>query len=123
MRSSRHQRGISLLGFAMLLALLGFFAFIIMRLFPVYVEANSVKSDLAGLKAEANSDKLSPTQVRNLLQRRFEISYVESVRPEHITFDRKNGYNVAINYEVRRPLMYNLDYVAKFSYTTNLAER
>lgn len=122
MRGNRNQRGISLLGFTMLLALLGFFAFIIMRLFPVYAEARSVKADLEGLSQEANAKNMSPAQIRDRLQRRFQISYVESVKQEHISFDRKNGYNVTIKYEVRRPLMYNLDYVAKFEYKVDFSK-
>jgi len=121
MRFGSHQKGITLLGFVMLLSVLGFFAFIIMRLFPVYAEARSVKADLEGLKAEPNSAKMSPAQIWNRLERRFQISYVESVKAEHVTFDRKNGYNVTIKYEVRRPMMYNIDFVAMFEYKENFA--
>jgi hypothetical protein len=122
MRGKRNQRGISLVGFMMALSLLGFFAFIAMKLFPVYSEFQSVKSDLEGLKAEPNSRTMSPAQLRERLARRFDISYVSSVLPEHITFDKKNGYNIIIKYEVRRPLMYNLDFVAKFEHSVNLAK-
>ncbi len=121
MRGYKHQKGISLLGFVMLLSLIGFFAFIIMRLFPVYAEYNSVKSDLEALKKEPNSALMSPTQIRDRMGRRFEISYVENVRPENIIIDRNNGYNVTIKYEVRKPLMYNLDFVAKFETKQNFA--
>ncbi len=122
MRGYQYQRGITLLGFVMLLAVVGFFAFLVMRLFPVYAEYYSVKSDMEGLRDEPNSAQMTPAQVRDRLGRRFQISYVESVRPEHITFDRNQGYNVNIKYEVRRPLMSNVDFVAKFEHTVNLAK-
>jgi hypothetical protein len=121
MRGKRNQRGISLLGFTMILAVCGFFAFLIMRLFPVYAEFHSVKSDMDGLKAEPNSKAMSPSQIRDRLQRRFEISYVDSVNGKSAVIDRNQGYNVTIKYEVRKPLMYNLDFVAKFEHTVNLA--
>ncbi len=121
MRSYRKQRGISLVGFMVGLSLAGFFAFIIMRLFPVYTEYRSVVSDMEALKAEPGAAKMSPAQLRDRLDRRFYISYVESVRAEHITFDRENGYNMTVKYEVRRPLMHNLDFVAMFEHKINLA--
>lgn len=111
-----------MVGFLLTLSLLGFFAFITMRLFPVYTEFYSVKSDMEGLRNEPNARGLSPEQLRNLLFRRFQISYVESVKPTDVTFDRNRGYNMNVVYEVRRPLMGNLDFVAKFSHTVNLEQ-
>lgn len=122
MVGNRKQHGLSMVGFLLTLSLLGFFAFITMRLFPVYTEFYSVKSDMEGLRNEPNARGLSPEQLRNLLFRRFQISYVESVKPTDVTFDRNRGYNMNVVYEVRRPLMGNLDFVAKFSHTVNLEQ-
>ncbi len=117
----QRQRGISLVGFLMVLSLVGFFAFIGMRLFPVYTEYRSVKADMEGLKSEPNIGQMSPAQVRDRLFRRFYISYVENVKQEHVSFDRNNGFNMTVKYEVRKPLMYNLDFVAKFEHKVKLA--
>jgi len=122
MVGNRKQHGLSMVGFLLTLSLLGFFAFITMRLFPVYTEFYSVKSDMEGLRNEPNARGLSPEQLRNLLFRRFQISYVESVKPTDVTFDRNRGYNMNVVYEVRRPLMGNLDFVAKFSHTVNFEQ-
>jgi hypothetical protein len=117
----RKQQGMSLIGFLMVLSLLGFFAFLGMRLFPVYTEYRSVKSDMEGMVNEPNVGQMSPAQVKDRLFRRFYISYVENVKQEHVTFDRNNGYNMTVKYEVRKPLMYNLDFVAKFEHKVKLA--
>lgn len=122
MVGNRKQHGLSMVGFLLTLSLLGFFAFITMRLFPVYTEYYSVKSDMEGLRNEPNARGLSPEQLRNLLFRRFQISYVESVKPTDVTFDRNRGYNMNVVYEVRRPLMGNLDFVAKFNHTVNFEQ-
>lgn len=121
-RASR-QSGMTLLGFAFVLAIAGFFAFLIMRLFPVYSEYYSVVSDMKGLAAEQGVATMSPERVREMLNRRFYISYVESVKPEHIKITRNNGYNLTIKYEVRRPLLYNLDFVAMFDKTVELSRQ
>ncbi|MEZ5544928.1 MAG: DUF4845 domain-containing protein [Lysobacteraceae bacterium] len=115
----RAQSGITLMGFIIVLAVVGFFAFLAMKLFPVYQEYFAVVSDMNGLSAEAGVSAKSPAEIRALLDRRFNVSYVESVKPEHIIVDKKTN-TLQIKYEVRRELMYNLDFVAKFDKTVTL---
>lgn len=114
------QRGITLLGFLMLVAVIGVFAFIGIRLFPVYTEYYSVVQDMKGVQAEPGVANWPPEQVRDRLFRRFYISYVDSVKPEHVKVTRQNGYQLSVKYEVRKPLAYNLDFVAKFEKTVDL---
>lgn len=120
MSHAAKQRGITLIGFVFILAIAGFFAFLGMRLFPVYTEYYSVVTDMKGLAAEPGVATMSPERIRDLLDRRFYISYVESVKPQNIKITRNNGYNLTIKYEVRRPLLYNLDFVAMFDKTVQL---
>ena len=114
------QRGLTLIGFVMILIVAGFFAFIIMRLFPVYTEYYSVVRDMEGLASEAGVATMTPDQVRERLFRRFYISYVQSVKKENVKVVRQNGYNLTVKYEVRKPLAYNLDFVAMFEKTIDL---
>jgi hypothetical protein len=57
------------------------------------------------------------------LFRRFDISYVDSVKPQNVKVTRQNGYQLNVAYEVRRNLMYNLDFVAVFDKTVELGGR
>ena len=120
MAGRSRQTGLTLLGFIMVLGVVGFFAFLGMKLFPVYAEYYSVVADMKGVQGEPGIAQASPTIVRDKLFRRFYISYVTSVKPEHVVVSRKNGYNLAVKYEVRRPLVWNLDFVAKFEKTVDL---
>lgn len=120
MSHAARQTGMTLIGFVVVLAVAGFFAFLAMRLFPVYSEYHSVVSDMEGVASEPGVANMPPEKIRDLLNRRFYISYVESVKPEHIKITRQNGYNLRVVYEVRRPLAYNLDFVATFDKTVQL---
>jgi Tfp pilus assembly protein PilE len=120
MTTGKKQRGLTLIGFVMVLAIAGFFAFIGMKLFPVYTEYYSVKGDMAGLAAEPGVAQMTPAEVKDKLFRRFYISYVESVKNENVKVTRNNGYNLSVKYEVRRPLVFNLDFIAKFEHTVDL---
>lgn len=116
------QQGITLLGFLMGLIVVGFFAFIAMRLFPVYSEYMSVKSDMQQIADQPGSAGMGLREVQSALEKRFYISYVENVNlKEHVKLTKVGNVNqLTIAYEVRKPMMYNLDFVAKFDHTVEL---
>jgi len=120
MVTGKTQRGITLMGFIMVLMVIGAIAFVFFKLFPVYSEYYSVVSDMKGLAAEPGIAQADPVIVRDKLFRRFYISYVTSVKAEHVKVTRDKGYNLNVKYEVRKPLAYNLDFVAKFDKTVDL---
>jgi hypothetical protein len=121
----RNQKGITLLSFIMILGVVGFFAFLTMRLFPVYTEYYGAVNDIKAVTQAAGADKATTAKIRDSLYRRFQISYVESIDIEKdIKFIKdSSGKSLVLNYEVRRPLMYNLDFVAKFDRTFPLTQR
>lgn len=112
----RSQQGITLISFILILALVGFFGFIGMRLFPVYSEYYSAVNDIKAVTQTAGVEKESMEKIRDHLYRRFQISYVESIDlQKHVKmFKDQDGKILHLQYEVRRPMMYNLDFVAKF---------
>jgi Flp pilus assembly protein TadG len=124
MIGSTHQRGITLLSFLIVLIVLGFFAFTAMRLFPVYSEYYSVRQAMDAVANEPGVNTWDLRRVRDMLDRRFNISYVDSVKPEHIKLTRTSaGNTLTIEYEVRRNFAYNLDFVASFSHSVELTRQ
>ena len=111
-----NQKGITLLSVLLILALVGFFGFLFMRLFPVYTEYFSAVNDIKAVTQAADADKLELPMIKDGLYRRFQISYVERINlDKHIKLHtEKDGKVLDLKYEVREPLMYNLDFVAKF---------
>lgn len=114
------QRGITLIGFMIVLALLGFFFIIGAKLFPMYTEYMAVKAAMLQVQNTPGSARLSPEQVWKILDRTFYTSYVDSVQRTDMQLVRQNGYFLRIAYEVRKPLVYNLDIVAKFDHSVEL---
>jgi Tfp pilus assembly protein FimT len=119
----RKQKGMTLMSFIIVLAVMGFFGLIAMKLFPMYSEYNNLKSAMKELAAQPNSASLTLAQVQAELSRRFNIAYVESVNlKEDVKIIRGAGRSAQLNiaYEVRRPMFGNLDVVGKFDHTVDL---
>jgi hypothetical protein len=117
----RTQGGMTLIGFIIVLAVIGFAAYIGMKLVPMYSEFYAVKSALKGLKAEPGIANQAPAKIQDLFFRRLYISYSENVKPANVTLERADGgWVMSVDYEVRKPLIGNLDVVGKFSTSESL---
>ncbi|HEY4555877.1 MAG TPA: DUF4845 domain-containing protein [Lysobacter sp.] len=111
----RTQRGMSLIGFIIVLGVVGVFVYTGMKLIPMYSEYYAVKQALRGISAEPGITTQEPARIRDLLFRRLNVSYSDNVKPENVKIVRKDaGYLMTVKYEVRRPLIANLDVVGRF---------
>ena len=120
----RKQGGLSLLGFLVVLAVVGFAAYVGMKLFPMYQEYYSVRSAMKGLANEPGVADMDPAKIQDLFFRRLYINYSENVKPQNVKFERmEGGWKMRVNYEVRRPLVGNLDVVGRFDSTQELTRR
>ena len=112
------QQGMTLIGWVMVLAIIAFFATIVMRLLPVYQEYYSVLQIMDGMEIELKNNKLTKKQVMILFEKRFDTGYVFSVKKDNIEISRgKNNVHVSkvvIDYEVRKPFMAQVDLIAHF---------
>lgn len=114
----KNQRGMTLIGWVIVLALIGFFATLAMRLVPMYQEYYGVLQIMNDMKIELRNNNLSKGEVEKLLMRRFNIGYISSVEKDDIEILR--GKNTAyitkiiIDYEVRKPFMAHIDLVGSF---------
>ena len=104
------------LAFAILVSFIG------MKIAPIYMEYYSVVSAMNGVASERGSANLSPYDVRVKVLNRLYVSYAaENVKEKHIKLTRGNGVNLRIAYEVRKPVIGNLDVVAKFDRSVRLS--
>ena len=120
----RTQRGMTLIGFIIVLAVVGVFAYIAMKLVPMYSEYYAVKQALKGLQQEPGIANRDPAKIQDLFFRRLYISYAENVKPGNVKIERiDGGWDMSVDYEVRKPMMGNLDVVGKFATSTKLTNR
>src|SRR3546814_2119682 len=91
-----------------------------MRLVPIYTEYYAVVSAMKAVAAENGAAEMQPGDIRNMLLKRFDVSYVSSVRPNDIRISRDRNPSITIAYEVRKPFISNIDMVVSFSHTQEL---
>lgn len=111
----RTQRGMTLIGFIITLAVVGVFVYMGMKTIPMYSEFYAVKQALNGLASEPGVTGYDPAKIKDLFFRRLYISYADNIKAEHVKVVRKDAdYVMTVEYEVRKPLIANLDVVGKF---------
>jgi hypothetical protein len=86
----------------------------------MYSEYWSVRAAMKAITLEPGAAQLTPQAIWTLLEKRFNIAYVDSVKRENVYLLTQNGRKLRITYEVRKPLIYNLDVVGKFDHTVDL---
>ena len=117
MNRQRNQRGITLIGFMVLLCVAGFFAYLAMRLVPMYIEYFGVVKAMEQVRSEPGSAQKSVEEIRRDLGAKFDTQYVDdnSVPPQAIQLKREaGGATLRVAYEKRVNFMYNIDLVATF---------
>jgi Tfp pilus assembly protein PilE len=116
----RKQRGITLMGFLIVLSIAGFFMLMAAKLFPAYSEFNSVKKGMDAMSIESGAANFTVDQVWNSMDKKFYISYVQTPTRSCLKIDRKSGNTATCAYEYRTPFVYNIDFVVNFSHTVKL---
>ncbi len=112
----RNQSGMTLIGFVVVLAVVGVFIYCGMKLIPMYSEFYAVKTALRDVGRESGISQEDPAKIKDLFFRRLYISYAENVKSENVKIARKDaGYVMTVDYEVRRPLIANIDVVGHFN--------
>ena len=118
----RTQGGMTLIGFILVLAMAGLLIYVGMKVIPMYSEYFAVKKSLDGLSMEAGIANASPDRIKAAFFRRLYINYSDNVKAENVKLERREGgWLMTVHYEVRRPLISNLDVIGNFEAQKDLS--
>ena len=124
MRAATSQKGITLIGFAIVLMVAGFFAYAAVKLVPVYKEYYGVVQAMNGLLSQAGIETATIEDIRSKLNFSFNMQYVddESIPIKNIQLITKDGqHKLRIFYDKDVPFMYNVDLLVHFDKTVDLS--
>lgn len=112
------QRGLSLLGWVVVLIVLVVFGTAAFRMVPAYMEYNTIRAAITSLLADSKTALMSEREVRGALSKRFLINQVDAISANDLAINKEGGQlAVGVDYEVRQPLFYNVSVVMHFEDT------
>ena len=110
-----HQKGMTAIGWLLVLGLIAFFTLITLRLVPAYLEFAKVTSVLESLQNEPGITRKTRGEIIQMITKRFDVNDVYQVDAKQVKIKKEKGVlTVSINYERREHLVGNVDVVTTF---------
>jgi hypothetical protein len=101
------------IGWLIVLGLIGFFTLLTLKMSPSYMEFYKVVSSLESLEDEAGLQ--SPADIRRLLNRRFNISYVDTINENDVKITTAGQFfKVTASYDSKVHLFGNVYVLMEF---------
>ena len=120
----KKQKGLTLISWLAILAVVLFNAIIAMNVVPVFINDHSVKSLMENLQSDSSMRGATPRKIKETITKRLRVNNVYSVTRDHITIKSgKNDYLVTIEYEPRGKLVGSLDYIISFKHEARVPLR
>lgn len=97
-----------------------FIVICLIKLAPVYIDNFTIREAFKGVQEElaADASKATKKSIRAMLERRFTVNRIDQIMTKDVEFVReKNRLLIKAPYEVRVPLLLNVDAVVKFANT------
>ena len=109
------QRGMTMISWIIVLAILVFFVIIGIKLVPSYIEFYSIKGILEAVRQDRSMRDAAPAKIRESIKKRMKINGIYEFDPKNIIIKKeKTGQVVAVEYEVRKNVVGNVDVIMSF---------
>jgi hypothetical protein len=109
-------------GWLVILVLFGSLMTLASQVVPVYMDHNTMASILDGMAAENGMGQKRDDELAKIIKSRFKMNNIRDFDiKENIVINRtSNGVEIVMDYEVRMPLVKNMDMIASFDKTIEL---
>jgi Tfp pilus assembly protein PilE len=112
---ARSQRGISLVGLIVILAILGFVGILAAKILPAYMEYHSIKNAIAAAKETGGS----VAAMQRTYSKARDINNIEAVRAADLVISKETGdTEISFAYDKVIPLVGNASLLLEFEGTT-----
>ncbi|SDH34244.1 DUF4845 domain-containing protein [Pseudomonas panipatensis] len=116
MTYARSQKGMSLLGWLIVLALVAFFASTAFKIIPHYLDYYSIEKAITSVETDKAAEVRSVPEFYSYVDKALTINGIRDLKLQD-AMDVKldsNEFRVHLKYEKREPLIENLDLVVHF---------
>lgn len=121
MSHSHRQRGMTLIGWAIVIALIAYFTLLVITVFPMYLNHFKVNRHLRDIAVDVAKEKLDKAAILTALSKRFQlddVQHVDLAKDLKLDTDAKTGkVTIRLPYEVRAHFISNIYIIADFKDT------
>lgn len=109
----RRQYGVTLIGFIVLIAIVGAVGIVAFRAIPIYNEYFTVRKIVKSINVEAN--EVTPNDIRNQFVLKASADYVTDIKARDLDITRENGkVIISVTYSKTIPLFANVSLLFDF---------
>lgn len=121
MRTPKRQRGLGWFGFLFVFAIIALAAIVTVKCLPLYLNQMKVAKAVNSVASDPELGAMEATQIRNRLQRYWDIEDISRIAPRDIKVVRdERGRTLVYDYEARTHLFYNIYIVIQFQGETTM---
>ncbi|MGZ8137045.1 MAG: DUF4845 domain-containing protein [Methylococcaceae bacterium] len=114
--SLKYQKGLTFISMLFILGLIAFFTLLVLKIGPIYIDHRKVLDALLALEKTPGIEMQSEYEIRQSLQKRFGMNYVNDATKDDVTVIKSGNYmKIAIEYEVIKKIAGNLSVLVEFS--------
>lgn len=116
--SPKREKGLTFISLIFVLAIVGFFALLILKIAPIYIDHSKVVNALKAMKEAPELPNQSVDQIKNSLAKRFSMNYVNAITYNDIKITKHNNYvKLQAQYEVVEKIIGNASVLVQFNDT------
>ncbi len=97
----RQQRGMTVLGFIIMAAVVSVLLFAVLKITPIYLQNKRIEAVLQDMKAELDGTGTTANRVRLSMIRRLDIEMIKLPMDAVKISKSRNGYTVRVKYDNR----------------------
>ena len=114
MRPRKKQRGITAIGFLILLCVFGVIGMAALRITPLYLQHMRLSTIIGDVREELGGTGTTPAGIRNTLTRHFTVEGIR-IPPDEIKITQaRDGYQLRIEHESRTPFFADIWFLLVF---------
>ncbi len=116
------QKGLSFLGWLLTIMVLGSVITVGMQLIPLYLDHDKMSGVLDSMAEESGMANKRQYELEDTIKKRFKVNNIRDFNhKDNLKIKRdKSGVKIILDYEVRVPLVKNIDLIARFDKSVSL---
>lgn len=115
MKMPSQQRGLSLIGWMVILIVVVILGTAAFRMVPAYMEYNTVATTIRTTLQDNKAAMMSPNEITEAIRKRFLVNQVKVITPDDVLIVKEGPVvKASIDYEVREPMFYNVSIIMTF---------